>query len=96
MSRSSTDQSTPDTYIPYRLEGLVFALIQLLSIIVLMSQVAWLGGYGSYLWFELECPSGLKAVDNDRVLVLDEGLAMLCCNSISLQTQLRVNKVIRI
>ncbi|KAH1198804.1 ABC transporter C family member 3 [Glycine max] len=104
MSRSSTDQSTPDTYIPYRLEGLVFALIQLLSIIVLMSQVAWqvillffvvlaisiwLGGYGSYLWFELECPSGLKAVDNDRVLVLDEGLAMLCCNSISLQTQLR-------
>jgi len=33
-----------------------------------------LGGYGSYLWFELECPSGLKAVDNDRVLVLDEGM----------------------
>ncbi|KAL5175229.1 ABC transporter C family member 3 [Glycine soja] len=41
MSRSSTDQSTVDTDIPYRLAGLVFALIQLLSIIVLMSQVAW-------------------------------------------------------
>ncbi|KAK7399976.1 hypothetical protein VNO78_11174 [Psophocarpus tetragonolobus] len=41
MSRSSTDQSTVDTDIPYRLAGLVFALIQLLSIVVLMSQVAW-------------------------------------------------------
>ncbi|XP_061355474.1 putative ABC transporter C family member 15 [Gastrolobium bilobum] len=41
LSRSSTDQSTVDTDIPYRLAGLVFALIQLLSIIVLMSQVAW-------------------------------------------------------
>lgn len=30
-----------DTDIPYRLAGLVFALIQLLSIIVLMSQAAW-------------------------------------------------------
>ncbi|KAG6713738.1 hypothetical protein I3843_05G153700 [Carya illinoinensis] len=39
--RSSTDQSTVDTDIPYRLAGLVFALIQLLSIIILMSQVAW-------------------------------------------------------
>ncbi|XP_057748917.1 putative ABC transporter C family member 15 isoform X1 [Arachis stenosperma] len=41
LSRSSTDQSTIDTDIPYRLAGLVFALIQLLSIIMLMSQVAW-------------------------------------------------------
>ncbi|KAF7839827.1 putative ABC transporter C family member 15 [Senna tora] len=41
LSRSSTDQSTVDTDIPYRLAGLVFALIQLLSIIILMSQVAW-------------------------------------------------------
>ncbi|CAI8617007.1 unnamed protein product [Vicia faba] len=41
LSRSSTDQSTVDTDIPYRLAGLVFALIQLLSIIVLMSQAAW-------------------------------------------------------
>ncbi|XP_027342453.1 putative ABC transporter C family member 15 [Abrus precatorius] len=40
LSRSSTDQSTVDTDIPYRLAGLVFALIQLLSIIMLMSQVA--------------------------------------------------------
>lgn len=30
-----------DTDIPYRLAGLAFALIQLLSVIVLMSQVAW-------------------------------------------------------
>ncbi|RYR29747.1 hypothetical protein Ahy_B01g054237 isoform B [Arachis hypogaea] len=41
LSRSSTDQSTIDTNIPYRLAGLVFALIQLLSMIMLMSQVAW-------------------------------------------------------
>ncbi|XP_021744390.1 putative ABC transporter C family member 15 [Chenopodium quinoa] len=41
LSRSSTDQSTVDMDIPYRLAGLVFALIQLLSIIILMSQVAW-------------------------------------------------------
>ncbi|KAK9707522.1 hypothetical protein RND81_07G203100 [Saponaria officinalis] len=41
LSRSSTDQSTLDTDIPYRVAGLVFALIQLLSIILLMSQVAW-------------------------------------------------------
>jgi len=39
--QSSTDQSTVDTDIPYRLAGLAFALIQLLSIIILMSQVAW-------------------------------------------------------
>ncbi|KAL4638735.1 hypothetical protein ACB092_03G167700 [Castanea dentata] len=38
LSRNSTDQSTVDTDIPYRLAGLAFALIQLLSIIILMSQ----------------------------------------------------------
>ncbi|KAK6160332.1 hypothetical protein DH2020_003713 [Rehmannia glutinosa] len=41
LNRSSTDQSIVDTDIPYRLAGLAFALIQLLSIVVLMSQVAW-------------------------------------------------------
>ncbi|EXB82409.1 ABC transporter C family member 3 [Morus notabilis] len=41
LNRSSTDQGTLDTDIPYRLAGLAFALIQLLSIIILMSQVAW-------------------------------------------------------
>ncbi|XP_071925966.1 putative ABC transporter C family member 15 [Coffea arabica] len=41
LSRSSTDQSVVDTDIPYRLAGLAFALIQLLSIIILMSHVAW-------------------------------------------------------
>ncbi|KAF9600270.1 hypothetical protein IFM89_005856, partial [Coptis chinensis] len=40
-SQSSTDQSTVDTDIPYRLAGLAFALIQLLSIIILMSYIAW-------------------------------------------------------
>lgn len=30
-----------DTDIPYRVAGLVFAVIQLLSIVILMSQVAW-------------------------------------------------------
>uniref|UniRef100_A0A9I9D1R7 ABC transmembrane type-1 domain-containing protein n=1 Tax=Cucumis melo TaxID=3656 RepID=A0A9I9D1R7_CUCME len=39
LCRSSTDQSTLDTDIPYRLGGLAFALIQLLSIIILMSKV---------------------------------------------------------
>ncbi|KAL1808203.1 hypothetical protein DCAR_0727609 [Daucus carota subsp. sativus] len=41
LNRSSTDQSIVDTDIPYRLAGLAFALIQLLSIVVLMSNVAW-------------------------------------------------------
>ncbi|KAH9603708.1 hypothetical protein KSS87_007459, partial [Heliosperma pusillum] len=41
LTRTSTDQSTVDMDIPYRLAGLVFALIQLISIIALMSQVAW-------------------------------------------------------
>ncbi|XP_071714451.1 putative ABC transporter C family member 15, partial [Rutidosis leptorrhynchoides] len=41
LNRSSTDQSTIDVDIPYRLAGLVFAIIQLLSIILLMSHVAW-------------------------------------------------------
>ncbi|CAH9132036.1 unnamed protein product [Cuscuta epithymum] len=41
LNRASTDQSTLDTDIPYRLAGLVFALIQLLSIIILMCQAAW-------------------------------------------------------
>lgn len=41
LNRSSMDQSTVDTDIPYRLAGLAFALIQLLSVVVLMSHVAW-------------------------------------------------------
>lgn len=41
LHQSSTDQSIVDTDIPYRLAGLAFALIQLLSIIVLMTVVAW-------------------------------------------------------
>ncbi|CAM0884177.1 unnamed protein product [Alopecurus aequalis] len=41
LNRASTDQATVDTDIPYRLAGLIFALIQLISIIVIMSQIAW-------------------------------------------------------
>ncbi|XAR64442.1 Xenobiotic-transporting ATPase [Bertholletia excelsa] len=41
LNRSSSDQGIVDTDIPYRLAGLAFALIQLLSIIILMSQIAW-------------------------------------------------------
>ncbi|KAK9090191.1 hypothetical protein Sjap_023368 [Stephania japonica] len=37
LNRSSTDQGTVDTDIPYRVAGLAFALIQLLSVIFLMS-----------------------------------------------------------
>ncbi|KAL1557812.1 hypothetical protein AAHA92_08352 [Salvia divinorum] len=39
--RSSTDQSTVDTDIPFRLAGPVFAIIQLLSVVLLVCQVAW-------------------------------------------------------
>lgn len=58
LNRSSTDQSTLDTDIPYRLAGLAFALIQLLSIIILMSQVAWqvfllfLSIIGISIWYQ--------------------------------------------
>ncbi|XP_061994727.1 putative ABC transporter C family member 15 [Rosa rugosa] len=58
LNRSSTDQSTVDMDIPYRLAGLAFALIQLTSIIVLMSQVAWqvfllfLGVLGLSIWYQ--------------------------------------------
>ncbi|KAL5717757.1 hypothetical protein ACHQM5_010725 [Ranunculus cassubicifolius] len=41
LNRCSTDQSTVDTDIPYRVAGLAFALIQLFSVILLMSHVAW-------------------------------------------------------
>ncbi|KAI5007080.1 hypothetical protein ZWY2020_047028 [Hordeum vulgare] len=41
LNRASTDQATVDTDIPYRLAGLIFAMIQLLSIIFIMSQIAW-------------------------------------------------------
>ncbi|PRQ40019.1 putative xenobiotic-transporting ATPase [Rosa chinensis] len=41
LTRSSTDQSTVDTDITFRLAGLVFALIQLLCTIILMCLVAW-------------------------------------------------------
>ncbi|XP_021899667.1 putative ABC transporter C family member 15 [Carica papaya] len=58
LSRSSTDQSTVDTDIPYRLAGLAFALIQLFSIIILISQVAWpvfllfLAIIGISMWYQ--------------------------------------------
>ncbi|KAM7484114.1 hypothetical protein LguiA_000123 [Lonicera macranthoides] len=42
LNRSSTDQSIVDTDIPYRLAGLAFALIQLASIIVLMSHAYYI------------------------------------------------------
>ncbi|GAB2220422.1 hypothetical protein Droror1_Dr00008072 [Drosera rotundifolia] len=41
LNRFSTDQSVVDMDIPYRVAGLAFALIQLVSVIILMCQVAW-------------------------------------------------------
>lgn len=41
LNRASTDQSTVDTDIPYRLGGLAFAVIQLLGIATIISLVAW-------------------------------------------------------
>ncbi|KAH9331195.1 hypothetical protein KI387_003303, partial [Taxus chinensis] len=38
---ASSDQSTVDTDIPYRLGGLAFAVIQLFGIVIVMSEVAW-------------------------------------------------------
>ncbi|CAL8993869.1 unnamed protein product [Prunus brigantina] len=58
LNRCSTDQSTVDMDIPYRLAGLAFALIQLISIIILMSQVAWqvfilfLGVLALSMWYQ--------------------------------------------
>nr|QVT92275.1 ABC transporter [Salvia miltiorrhiza] len=42
LNRSSTDQSIVDTDIPYRLAGLAFAIIQLLSIVALMCQAYYI------------------------------------------------------
>ncbi|XP_078447581.1 ABC transporter C family member 3-like isoform X2 [Wolffia australiana] len=42
LNRASDDQTVVDTDVPYRLAGLVFALVQLLAIIILMSQISWI------------------------------------------------------
>lgn len=58
LSRSSTDQSTVDTDLPYRVAGLAFALIQLFSIIILLSQAVWqvfplfLGILAISIWYQ--------------------------------------------
>ncbi|KAE9454193.1 hypothetical protein C3L33_13905, partial [Rhododendron williamsianum] len=49
---ASTDQTIVDNNTPYRLAGLAFAHIQLLSIIALMSQIAW------QVFFALRCDLG--------------------------------------
>ncbi|KAL8264260.1 hypothetical protein R6Q59_022390 [Mikania micrantha] len=41
LNRASTDQSAVDLQIPYQVASFVFAIIQLLGIIVVMSQCAW-------------------------------------------------------
>ncbi|KAI9108146.1 hypothetical protein K1719_021019 [Acacia pycnantha] len=41
LNRASTDQSTVDTIIPHKVGGFSFSIIQLLGIVVIMSQVAW-------------------------------------------------------
>ncbi|PNX69626.1 ABC transporter C family member 3-like protein, partial [Trifolium pratense] len=41
LNRASTDQSAVDTDIPYQIGSFAFSLIQLLGIIIVMSQVAW-------------------------------------------------------
>ncbi|KAI3847319.1 hypothetical protein MKW98_022452 [Papaver atlanticum] len=64
LNRSSTDQSSVDTDIPYRLAGLAFALIQLMSIIILMSQVAWqvillfVVAVAISIWYQRTCKDG--------------------------------------
>ncbi|KAI3703062.1 hypothetical protein L6452_28817 [Arctium lappa] len=41
LNRASTDQSAVDMQIPYQVGSFVFAIIQLLGIVVVMSQAAW-------------------------------------------------------
>ncbi|KAG6489322.1 hypothetical protein ZIOFF_050591 [Zingiber officinale] len=41
LNRASTDQNAVDTTIPYQIGTVAFAFIQLVGIIVVMSQVAW-------------------------------------------------------
>ncbi|XP_045786142.1 ABC transporter C family member 3-like isoform X1 [Trifolium pratense] len=41
LNRASTDQSAVDTDIPYQIGSFAFSLIQLIGIIIVMSQVAW-------------------------------------------------------
>ncbi|KAI9186589.1 hypothetical protein LWI28_018865 [Acer negundo] len=41
LNRASTDQSAADLSIPYQIGGFAFSMIQLIGIIVVMSQVAW-------------------------------------------------------
>ncbi|KAI5407046.1 Canalicular multispecific organic anion transporter 2, partial [Lathyrus oleraceus] len=41
LNRASTDQSAVDIDIPYQVGSFAFSLIQLLGIIIVMSQVAW-------------------------------------------------------
>ncbi|XP_073262159.1 ABC transporter C family member 3 [Populus alba] len=59
LDRSSTDQATVDTDISYRVAGLVFALIQLISVIALLSNVAWpvfllfLASFTISVWYQV-------------------------------------------
>ncbi|XP_043689683.1 ABC transporter C family member 3-like isoform X1 [Telopea speciosissima] len=41
LNRASTDQSAIDMSIPFQMGGVAFAVIQLLAIIAIMSQIAW-------------------------------------------------------
>ncbi|GAY44020.1 hypothetical protein CUMW_079090 [Citrus unshiu] len=87
LNRCSTDQSTVDTDIPYRLAGLAFALIQLLSIIILMSQAAWqvfplfLVILGISIWSAID-PSlaGLAATYGLNLNVLQAWVIWNLCN----------------
>ncbi|KAJ6863744.1 hypothetical protein NC652_040334 [Populus alba x Populus x berolinensis] len=59
LDRSSTDQATVDTDISYRVAGLAFALIQLISVIALLSNVAWpvfllfLASFTISVWYQV-------------------------------------------
>ncbi|PPD68765.1 hypothetical protein GOBAR_DD34358 [Gossypium barbadense] len=78
LNRSSTDQSTLDTDIPYRLAGLAFALIQLFSIIILMSHVAWqifllfLAILGISFWYQ----ASTKSIMNSDSTCLSHDIKM--------------------
>ncbi|KAF5207977.1 Abc transporter c family member [Thalictrum thalictroides] len=58
LNRASTDQSAVDLNIPYQIGAFAFAIIQLVGIIIVMSQVAWqvfiifIPVIGTCIWYQ--------------------------------------------
>ncbi|GKV43844.1 hypothetical protein SLEP1_g51092 [Rubroshorea leprosula] len=90
LNRASTDQSAVDLSIPYQVGAVGFSMIQLLGIIVVMSQAAWqvfivfIPVIATSVWYqqyyissarELARLVGVCKAPKSKVLVLDEATA---------------------